>query len=152
MTVRIVVRIGVLACALASAGCAPGIATLHRPGPDQLPSGSPLLITNLDVGDAWLRHHLMVGDPGAALALFGPDEPAPVDAGTADKIERILQMADLHLAVDRLLQPPGSNAAEAYAAVAELQPGNRQARRGLELVAARVAAHRGIPSFREASR
>ncbi|MCP4300490.1 MAG: protein kinase [Gammaproteobacteria bacterium] len=65
-------------------------------------------------------------------------EPEPIDAKTQARIENILEVAGLHLAMDRLVQPPGSNAAEAYATVSELQPGNPTAQQGLEEIGVRI--------------
>lgn len=62
----------------------------------------------------------------------------PIDEATRAKIDRILGIARLHLASGRLVEPPGSNAAEAYTAVIELEPGNRESREGLAAVAAGV--------------
>lgn len=74
-----------------------------------------------------------LGDPRP-----GDPRPVPVDRPTQEKIGRILEMADLHLAMGRLTEPPGSNAAEAYAAVDALQPGNGLARAGLMAVSSRL--------------
>lgn len=71
---------------------------------------------------------------GASVATANPS-PKPVDDATRAKINRILNIAKLGLASGHLVEPPGSNAAEAFAAVAGLQPGNREAREGLEAVA-----------------
>lgn len=65
-------------------------------------------------------------------------EPLTVDAETQERINRILNVARLHLAMGRLVAPEGSNAAEAFAAVDELQPGNGSARQGFDAVATRL--------------
>lgn len=62
------------------------------------------------------------------------EPPAEVDLETQQKIERILEVADLHFAMGRVVSPDGSNAAEAYIAVAQLQPGNVAARDGIERI------------------
>ena len=65
-------------------------------------------------------------------------EPVVVDAATQARITSVLRVADAHLSIDRLVEPPGSNAAEAYRAVLELQPGNSEALAGLDKVATRI--------------
>ena len=60
--------------------------------------------------------------------------PAPVTEAVREKIERILFIADLHLQVEKYVEPPGTNAAEAYAEALKLQPGNLQALAGLAAV------------------
>lgn len=76
-----------------------------------------------------------------------PPQPAPQDNGrepivpdpeTRARISSILRVADAHLSIDRLLEPAGSNAAEAYRAVLELQPNHPEALAGLEEVATRI--------------
>jgi serine/threonine protein kinase len=63
-------------------------------------------------------------------------EPLPVDPETQEHIDRVLVVARAHLEMGRLVEPAGSNAAEAFADVALLQPGNRSAQQGLDAVAA----------------
>ncbi len=53
------------------------------------------------------------------------------DYETRTRIERILEVADLHLMVGRYVEPEGSNALEAYRAVLDLHPTNKQALAGL---------------------
>ena len=85
------------------------------------------------------------------VLLIGPDPPEPqpqetgsdpvvleLDPETQARISSILQVADAHLSIDRLVEPPGSNAAEAYRAVLELQPGHPEALAGLDKVATRI--------------
>ncbi len=65
------------------------------------------------------------------------EEPieVPLDPETQAKIERILEIADLHLAIGRLIEPEGSNAAEAYRAVLDFHPVNERALAGLQQIA-----------------
>ena len=70
----------------------------------------------------------------ASVAAANPS-PKPIDGETRAKINRILEIAKLALASGHLVEPPGSNAAEAFAAVADLQPGNRESLQGLDAVA-----------------
>jgi len=75
--------------------------------------------------------------PNPERVASPPPIPAPVlEVATQDKISRILEVADLHLQVGRLSEPEGSNAYAAYQEVLQLQPGNSQARAGLEQIAA----------------
>ncbi|MES9882196.1 MAG: protein kinase [Sedimenticola sp.] len=60
---------------------------------------------------------------------------APLDPETKAKIERILEMADLHLAIGRLVEPEGSNAAEAYTGVLSFHSENERALAGLQQIA-----------------
>jgi hypothetical protein len=83
------------------------------------------------------------GSPPAARPVEDPApdarmEPAVVDEDTAARIERIVNMADLHLEMGKLIAPPGTNAAEAYAEAVRLQPGNPRGLEGLSAVAEAV--------------
>ena len=75
----------------------------------------------------------------AVVAIEEPEAPKVVtpDAETLARIERILEVADLHFLVGRLVEPEGSNAAEAYRAVLEYDPANERALAGLEKIATR---------------
>jgi uncharacterized protein len=53
-------------------GCSGGRHHPTYPYPDALPGGSPLHSATLTPGDAWLRHHLMFGNPDSALAVLDP--------------------------------------------------------------------------------
>ncbi len=46
----------------------------------------------------------------------------------------MLEVAEVHMMVGRLLNPPGSNALDEYKKVLELNPYNRQAIAGLEVL------------------
>lgn len=59
-----------------------------------------------------------------------------VDYETRTRIERILEVADLHLMVGRYVEPEGSNALEAYQAVLDLNPTNKRAIAGLTKIEA----------------
>lgn len=78
------------------------------------------------------------GNVGVSVGAVD-DARQPLDEATRAKVERILEIARLHLASGRLVEPPGSNAAEAFAAVGELDTGNPESRKGLEAVAAGIA-------------
>lgn len=74
--------------------------------------------------------------PATATLTTAP----PLDEVTRGRIERILEAADLHLAVGRLAEPESSNAAAAYAEAAALDPGNPRAVAGLLEVARALQA------------
>ncbi len=62
-------------------------------------------------------------------------KPEKLDAETQAKVERILEVAELHRMIGRHLEPKGSNAVEAYRAVLEMDSGNQIALEGLNQVA-----------------
>lgn len=85
--------------------------------------------------------HFLLNDKQEALAppVSQPvATPPPQDPETLARIERLLEVADLHLSIGRLVEPKGSNAAEAYRAVDEIHPGNSRARAGLEEIVNRL--------------
>ncbi|CAN5733974.1 hypothetical protein BH23GEM6_BH23GEM6_16420 [soil metagenome] len=61
---------------------------LPRPAPEMLTAGSPLLDRSMPVGDAWLRHHLMLGEYTSALNVLESNRGV-----TGDKLWRGLQKA-----------------------------------------------------------
>ena len=65
---------------------------------------------------------------------------ASLDAPTRARIDRILDIAELHFAMGRIISPRGSNAAEAFVDVVALDPNNARAERGLNKVAAVLSA------------
>lgn len=81
-----------------------------------------LVETAIEQGDPWLS------------------TPQPVDAETAEKISRLLVIADSHLSIGRYIKPVTSNAAEAYMEVLRLQPGNKQALEGIDKIVQYVTA------------
>ncbi len=60
-----------------------------------------------------------------------PFPSRPLDAESRAKVQRILAIGDLHLQMGRLIEPKGSNAVEAFAAVDGLDPGNAEAAQAL---------------------
>lgn len=67
-------------------GCAPRSGSLPRPAPETLPPGSPLRSVTLTDGDAWVRHHLMLGDYPSALRVLRESRARP-----SDRLVRALQ-------------------------------------------------------------
>ncbi|MCB1679226.1 MAG: protein kinase [Halioglobus sp.] len=76
--------------------------------------------------------------------LFGEAvEPAPRTALNAEQQQELadrLRRGDLHLAVGRLIAPQGSNAAHSYQRALEIDPGNTDAREGLQAVQRQLLA------------
>jgi len=85
-------------------------------------SRDKLLETAIEQGDPWLS------------------TPQAVDLDTQKKIDKLLNIADLHFAVGRYIEPPTSNAAEAYMAVLKLQPGNPRALAGTNAIVDKIGA------------
>ncbi len=54
-------------------------------------------------------------------------EEQDVGMETAQKIDRLMAVAESHASIGRYISPPTSNAAEVYVAILKLQPGNRNA-------------------------
>lgn len=106
---------GTAALMLIATAVVAGVYLLSEPAPVPIPASTPATQT-------------VPPDPEPAVSL---------DDATLAKIDRILEMANLHLAVGRLIEPVGSNAFEAFQAVLELQSSNVRARAGL----AEVAGH-----------
>ncbi len=59
----------------------------------------------------------------------------PLSAQTQAQVDMLLNVAAAHREVGRLTDPPGSNAAEAYHYILEMDPDNPQAQAGLQEVA-----------------
>jgi serine/threonine protein kinase len=89
------------------------------------------------------------GSSEATPAEFADPPPQPqhsdaeqavtLDGPTQARVERILDIAGLHHQMGKLVDPPGTNAAEAYAEVIRLDPGNSRALTGLTEVNRAVA-------------
>jgi serine/threonine-protein kinase PpkA len=93
-------------------------------------------------GAAWLlpKIPLMSNDPAhgdqATVSIDRPDDapsPSPdtLTPEVADRVNRLLDVAQMHMAVGRSCGPVGSNAYEAYALVVEIDPRNQEARSAL---------------------
>ncbi len=63
------------------------------------------------------------------------DTTAISDADIRQKVENLLEIADVHIMVNRLMDPPGSSALYAYQQVLELHNNNKQAIEGLRKIA-----------------
>jgi len=70
------------------------------------------------------------GHGSSATDVAAIDGPAMSDA-ELQRLERLLDVAELHELVGRISEPPGSNAIEAYALALEIDPGNSLARNAL---------------------
>ena len=64
-----------------------------------------------------------------------PDQAVHLDPESQAKIERLLRAAEGHLLMARLTEPPGSNAADAFQRVLEIDPNNPAAKAGLKHIA-----------------
>ncbi len=62
------------------------------------------------------------------------DEGKLLGSVQQDRVSRLLDVAEAHMAIGRLTEPPGSNAYEAFKLVLEIDPGNEQAQRGLRQI------------------
>ena len=62
-------------------------------------------------------------------------DPIHLSHEQQDKISRLLEVAEVHLMVGRITEPPGSNAYDAYKQVLEIDPNNPQAKAGLFKIA-----------------
>ncbi len=111
--------------------------------------------------DTVLRQHPTPGErvpPGTAVHLVvstGPEAfdallaaqppgagPASGDTGAGDRerVRELLVLAEEDMAALRLTMPPGRNALERYRAVLDSEPGNADARAGLERIVSRYLA------------
>ena len=81
-------------------------------------------------------------DKGApATTAVDRSEPSPVlPPEVAERVGRLLDVAQMHMAVGRLCEPVGSNAYEAYALVIEMDPQNAGARSALDRLQASCGA------------
>ncbi|MQA91328.1 MAG: hypothetical protein GEU90_14050 [Gemmatimonas sp.] len=59
-------------------GCASSGHLLDRPALESLPLNSPLRVSTLSDGDAWLRHYLVLGELDDAVEMLAPDGPEVV--------------------------------------------------------------------------
>lgn len=79
-----------------------------------------------------------------------------VDVATEARIARLIEVAEVHASIGRYIEPPTSNAAEAYVAALELQPGNPKALAGANAIAdavleqAQIAERNGQPESAKA--
>ena len=60
-------------------------------------------------------------------SLFdNPPDPSEITPQLGEKLEDMLEVADVHMMVGRLLSPPGSNALDEYQKILDLHPYNRK--------------------------
>jgi predicted Ser/Thr protein kinase len=69
--------------------------------------------------------------------------PSALNPALQEKVDRLLQVAEVHMEVGRLTQPQGSNAYEAFKLVLEIDPNNRQAAEGLRRIEQRLRQQGG---------
>jgi type II secretory pathway predicted ATPase ExeA len=76
-----------------------------------------------------------------ASPRWGLPMPSNANAGPASLVADMLERAQQHLAADRLLSPKFDNAFSAYSEVLRIDPGNDDAKQGIESIKARLIAH-----------
>jgi len=77
----------------------------------------------------------MAREHSFATALDKQSAQPPVTAQEQAKISRLLEVADIHFMVGRIIEPPGSNAYEAYRQILEIDPRDAEAQSGLLAIA-----------------
>ena len=68
-------------------------------------------------------------------ATLVPAKEAPVVISKEEKLRQLLDAAEIAVARNRLVAPPGKNALELYRAALALDPGNEMSQRGIDIVA-----------------
>ncbi|MDX1654370.1 MAG: protein kinase [Candidatus Competibacteraceae bacterium] len=77
-------------------------------------------------------------EPSESVTTTRPLPPPyqpPEDPKVQTQVERLLAVAEAHQLVERLVDPPGSNARDTYQRVLDIDPGNPQALEGLREIA-----------------
>ncbi len=69
-----------------------------------------------------------------ALPLKKEMQSATLTPEEQERINALIENAEVHLLVGRLTEPPGSNASDSYKNILKLQPGNKEALKGLKKV------------------
>ncbi len=67
-------------------------------------------------------------------------DPEPMNAEQAAQVERLLEVAEVHRMVGRLMEPSGSSAYDAYQRILDIHPYDRQALAGLAQIAEHFVA------------
>ncbi len=95
--------------------------------------GGAVLLVSLSVG------LLLVRDPGEyipAASIVDTSRPRePLSLSQQEKVKRLLQVADIHTRVGRLVAPAGSNAYYAFQQVQRIDPQNQAAASGIRELA-----------------
>ncbi|MES9993974.1 MAG: serine/threonine-protein kinase [Candidatus Thiodiazotropha sp.] len=106
-----------------------------RPGRDQLPTkwivpaaATAVLLLAITIGSLFFAAQ-NGGQPETRL-----EETSTLEPEVRNKVESILEVADVHMLVGRLLEPAGSSAYDAYQQVLEIHPNNKQANQGLNQI------------------
>ncbi|MFC1363856.1 MAG: hypothetical protein G8D61_09375 [gamma proteobacterium symbiont of Ctena orbiculata] len=77
---------------------------------------------------------IFVGQNGDVQPEAELEETSLLEPGLRQKVEGILEVAEVHLLVGRLLEPPGSSAYDAYQQVLDMHQYNKQATQGLQQI------------------
>jgi serine/threonine-protein kinase PpkA len=71
----------------------------------------------------------------SGMDAMAPPPASMLDPATQQEVEKWLGIAQMHYDIGRLIEPPGTNALEAYQRVLELDANNAEARQGLTDIA-----------------
>ncbi|MES9970572.1 MAG: serine/threonine-protein kinase [Candidatus Thiodiazotropha sp.] len=82
---------------------------------------------------------LINGQNGTPQPEHVLEETSSLEPVLREKIENILEVAEAHMLVGRLLEPPGSSAYDAYQQILTIHQHNKQATEGLEQIGDLVA-------------
>lgn len=77
---------------------------------------------------------IFVGQNGGVQPEAELEETSVLEPGLRDKVKSILEVAEVHMLVGRLLEPPGSSAYDAYQQVLDMHQYNKQATQGLQQI------------------
>jgi hypothetical protein len=103
-----------------------------------------VLIITVVLAWLWWRELRPPPEPPPAPAAVAPQPPPP-------EVVEALRTAQRQIDGDQLTTPPGDNALESYQTVLRRQPGNVEARAGIDRIAAiyaqwaQIAEHKGSP-------
>ena len=79
-------------------------------------------------------------EPGITDAIEAIPTPPVLDPATEREVVKLLDVAETHRSIGRLVEPPGGNALEAYRKVLELDATNADALQGIGNIAASYEA------------
>ncbi len=69
-----------------------------------------------------------------AISIKKEIRPAILTPKEQERINTLIENAEVNLLVGRLIEPPESNASDSYKNILKLQPGNKEAQKGLEKI------------------
>ncbi len=71
------------------------------------------------------------GEPSTAVEVESSARIAPLSAGESSKLQSQLKVANIHMLVDRLIAPQGSNAFHSFQLALNIDPANAEAQKGM---------------------